>query len=403
MKSEEDSNEIIIDPVSANDCDEINILPPHLLNPSDKLYEKPEKLQNRIRLIESIKEKIDDDKLFICLDIEAYERNHDYLTEFGWCLFRKKGEPIKQKHLIVEEYQGLRNGRYVPDNKDNYNFGKSEVKRLEDIYKELKDDFDKVNYLVGHGINNDIRFLKKIKVDVSKFKKMNNGNKIDNYGIIETMDLYSGFFRTKPVGLEKSLKRLEIDYKNLHNAGNDAHYTMEVFLEIINRFDFLSNREYEQIMNYKPPKKMKSNNNKNNKATGNVANNNNNANVINSNGMNLESDQVKNENVILSNEVDNHMNIVNVNSNHLNNGNNKNYNKNNRSPNNNSNNKDNGGGNNSNRKITKKNSQRHNNNRNYRNMNKRKSYGHMRANGNGNNNGIGYSNNNNYNNNNPEV
>jgi len=327
--------------------DENNALPANLLNPLDKTYEKPEKLQNRIKLIEVIKEKIDNEKLYICLDIEAFERNHDFLTEFGWCLFKKNGEIIKKKHAIVEEYMNYHNGRYVPDNRDHYNFGKSEIVKLKEIYKELKDDFDHVNYLVGHGINNDIRFLKKIKVDVSKFKKMNgNGNKIDDYGIIETMDLFSGFFLTKPVGLEKSLRRLEIPYQRLHNAGNDAYYTMQVFLEIIKRFDFSREPKYEQVMNYKPPKKMKSNNNKNNKSNNNTLSNNNinNSNIINNNNNN---DCIN----VDSNQNDNNMDGINnniTNLNHQNNGNNKTHNKNNRSNNNdnnnNMNNNDNGTG-----------------------------------------------------------
>jgi len=231
-----------IDPASNSDGDDSNNLPACLSNPLDKSYEKPEKLQNRIKLIELIKEKIDDDKLYICLDIEAYERNHDFLTEFGWCLFKKNGKIIKIKHAIVEEYKNYHNGRYVPDNRDHFNFGTSKVEKLKDIYKELKNDFDKVNYLVGHGINNDIRFLKKIKVDVSKFKKMNSGTKIDDYGIIETMDLFSGFFLTKPVGLEKSLRRLEIQYKRLQNVEKNFFFFF-FFKCIIDLFYFILSYE----------------------------------------------------------------------------------------------------------------------------------------------------------------
>jgi len=350
-------------------CDDNVVLPANLLNPLDRTYEKPEKIQNRIKLIEAIKEKIDNEKLYICLDIEAYERNHDFLTEFGWCLFKKNGEIIKKKHAIVEEYLSYHNGRYVPDNKNNYNFGKSEIVKLKDIYKELKNDFNQVNYLVGHGINNDIRFLKKIQVDVSKFKKMNgNSSKIDDYGIIETMDLFSGFFLTKPVGLEKSLRRLEIPYRSLHNAGNDAYYTMQVFLEIIKRFDFFKEPKYEQVMNYKPPKKMKSNNSKNNKTNNSTTNNNNNTNSINGNNSSI-SDSNQSSNESLSDSSTNN----NSNSNHQNNGNNKIHNKNNRS--NSNTNNENGSGNGT-KNVAKRNSQR-------RKFHKRKSF--IKSNNNNNN------------------
>ncbi|ORX49329.1 hypothetical protein BCR36DRAFT_412845 [Piromyces finnis] len=371
-----DTNNTVIDLTSNSDGDD-NTLPAFLPDPTDKSYEKPEKLQNRIKLIELIKEKIDDDKLYICLDIEAFERNHDFLTEFGWCIFKKNGEVIKKKHAIVEENKNYRNGRYVPDNRDYFKFGESQYEKLEDIYKELKNDFDKVNYLVGHGINNDIRFLKKIKVDVSKFKKMNSGSKIDDYGIIETMDLFSGYFLKKPVGLQKSLIKLEIQYDKLHNAGNDAYYTMQVFLEIIKRFDFSSNRLYEQIMNYKPPKKIKSNNNKNNKImnNNNTISTSNNGGVGNSSIANDETDQGRNDRTIIGNSNDSEKSINNNTLNYQSGGNNnKNYNKNNRS-----NNKDNEGGNNTKNNV-KKNGQRRNNGKQQRNLNKKKSYSYPRSN-----------------------
>jgi len=373
MKEELTSDMQNCDSATNSDCDDRNSLPAYLSNPSDKLYEKPEKLQNRIKLIEAIQEKIDNDKLFICLDIEAYERNHDYLTEFGWCIFKKNGEIIVTRHAIVEEYINYHNGRYVPDNKSNFNFGKSEVKKLNNVYRDLKKDIEKVNYLVGHGINNDIRFLKKIKVDVSKFKKLSTANSIGDYGIIETMDLFSGFFLSKPVSLEKCLRKLEIPYEKLHNAGNDAYYTMQVFLEIIKRFSFSSNRQYEQVMNYKPPKKIKSSNNKNNKNNG---NGNNISNGNNGNNGNIERDQ-SNDDVILIDAVekDNNVNsngnrnsqngnmINNSNNNNSNNNNNNNHYNYNYNNNNKGFNKNNRSNNNSNRNINKKNSQTHNRNR----------------------------------------
>ena len=169
------------------------------------------------KLIEGIR-NIDNNKLYLCLDIEAFEFDQKKLTEFGWCIFKKDGTIIKKKHTIVEEYVNLRNGKNVPDNKDNFLFGQSDTQKLEIVEEELKYDIENVNYLVGQGIKSDIRYLKSIDVNTSKFTTMKN-QKIPEFGVIDTMDLFSGNFNTKGVSLEKSLIKLRIPYDKLHNAG----------------------------------------------------------------------------------------------------------------------------------------------------------------------------------------
>jgi len=194
-----------------------------------------EKYRDNIKLINTIINNIDDNKLYLCLDIEAFEFNQKFLTEFGWCIFKKDGTIVKKKHAIVKENLKYRNRKYVPDNRYHYLFGKSDLQQLDDINRELREDIQNVNFLVGQGIDNDIRYLRTININTSKFQKLKD-DKVPIYGIIDTMDLYSGFYQTEGVGLEKSLKKLKIPYDRLHNAGNDAIYTMKFFLKIIHSF-----------------------------------------------------------------------------------------------------------------------------------------------------------------------
>ncbi|ORY26646.1 hypothetical protein LY90DRAFT_322625, partial [Neocallimastix californiae] len=154
----------------------------------------------------------------LCLDIEAFEFDQKILTEFGWCIFRKDGTIDKKIHAIVKENIKYRNKKHVPDNREYYLFGESVTQNLSDIEKELKEDIEKVNYLVGQGIESDIRYLNSIKIHTSKFEKMKS-SKVPEYGIIDTMDIYSGFYHSKGVGLEKSLIKLQLPYGRLHNAG----------------------------------------------------------------------------------------------------------------------------------------------------------------------------------------
>ena len=184
------------------------------------------------KLINSIKFNIGKNKLFICFDIEAYELDHKILTEFGWCIFKKDGTIIKEKHAIVKEHMDYRNGTLVPDNRDNYLFGTSVIEELKVIEEELRKDIESVNYLVGQGITNDLRYLKSINIDTTKFVAMKN-SKIPKFGVIDTMDLYSGMFYTQGVSLEKSLLKLKIPYDKLHNGGKKERTTIIIIIIII--------------------------------------------------------------------------------------------------------------------------------------------------------------------------
>ena len=74
--------------------------------------------------------------------------------------------------------------------------------------------------LVGHDIQNDIKYLARIGVwiqDMDNIKEI-----IDNQGLQQ-------FMRRQPnaQGLERILGDLGIPFSHLHNAGNDAVYTLQ--------------------------------------------------------------------------------------------------------------------------------------------------------------------------------
>jgi hypothetical protein len=53
------------------------------------------------------------------IDFEGWEMEHTLITEVGWSYVRWLGgmKEDTQVHLIVEEYQGYINGKYVPENR----------------------------------------------------------------------------------------------------------------------------------------------------------------------------------------------------------------------------------------------------------------------------------------------
>ena len=175
------------------------------------------RLQKQIKTIDIIKNIVSSSKLFISLDTEEYEYNHDYITEIGWIIFDKNEEIVKNKHYIIQEYSAFRNGQYVEDNKFNYVFGISETKPLNEVIKILNDKLSKVNYIVGQGISNDIRDLKKNGINLTKFEEMQGDYK--EFGIIDTQDLFSGYQLEGPISLQRGLEKFSLPKLNLHNAG----------------------------------------------------------------------------------------------------------------------------------------------------------------------------------------
>jgi len=206
------------------------------------------KLQDRIRSVEKVK-NIDSSKLCLCLDTETYEGNHNLLLEVGWCIFNMDSENndknVEAKHYIVIENINKCNRRHVPNNKYKFNFDRSEIKPLEDIIKILQEDLKKVDYLLGHDISNDINKLSRLKSSKFSFN-------LEDFNIIDTQELYEGCFHEEKIGLKKGLIHFNINYRNLHNAGNNAYYTMRLLFAIINEFN-INDPKHQNILSINIP------------------------------------------------------------------------------------------------------------------------------------------------------
>ncbi|KAI9228203.1 MAG: hypothetical protein DHS80DRAFT_31013 [Piptocephalis tieghemiana] len=162
--------------------------------------------------------------LFLSIDIEAWEQDQTRILEVGWTLYDSRDGRLADEHRTILEFAHLRNGRYVADRKDQFLFGDSIQVPLRQACTELQTDLntDIPLVLVGHDVKADIRYLKKMGVRVP-------GNVVT----FDTAALYMSQEGVREhVGLGKMLDQLGIDAYCLHNAGNDAHYTMAAFLNL---------------------------------------------------------------------------------------------------------------------------------------------------------------------------
>ncbi|EKM59229.1 uncharacterized protein PHACADRAFT_85898 [Phanerochaete carnosa HHB-10118-sp] len=183
---------------------------------------------------------------WLAIDIEAWERDHTVLTEFGWSRIRwTDGEMVEDKaHWIVDEYKNYRNGTYVPDRRMNYDYGESEFvpkRQLKERVANLINESAPAGplFLIFHDASQDIKYLQSsaIQAPLTNLSSvLPDATPKDGMFSIDSAELISaleGETNRNKRSLERTCQLLGVaneepqyNRENLHNAGNDAHATM---------------------------------------------------------------------------------------------------------------------------------------------------------------------------------
>ncbi|KAF3985323.1 hypothetical protein FT663_05116 [Candidozyma haemuli var. vulneris] len=168
------------------------------------------------------------EKPLICIDVEAHERDHSKITEVGVAIYtpaESRGSIvpyIRSVHMIIAENQHLRNKSYVPDHMYNYNGGKSLLMTLDEAAEAIQrsinqlsgDDIGQGICIVGHGMEHDLEWLDQMGVEIGIADKF------------DTQDFLHLTHQGRYSSLEFALRLVRQPYAFLHNAGNDAYYTL---------------------------------------------------------------------------------------------------------------------------------------------------------------------------------
>jgi len=134
-------------------------------------------------------------------------------------------QPLSTRHFILQENQDKRNGKLCPDNRDNFAFGKSEVLTKDQVIQILKDTVnDNAVMWVFHNADAEKKYLSKLGIPVTL-------TVIDTQCISYLIPGRSGL----KIGLEPLLVVLDLPTSHMHNAGNDAHCTMQAFLALVEK------------------------------------------------------------------------------------------------------------------------------------------------------------------------
>lgn len=214
--------------------------------------------------------------VFVCVDVEAYEKDHSKITEVGIAtldtrdLVRvapgKDGQHwrnnIQARHFRIKEYAHLVNCQYVSGCPGSFFFGQSEFVSLKDapafvaacfeppfcaepdrlLDAQKPDHQEKRNIIfLGHDTLTDVRYLQKLGFDPLVLPNLLEAQ--------DSASIYRTWKREEQISkLSKILQDFQIDHFGLHNAGNDAVYTVQSFLAICVREASIRNLpEVEQI------------------------------------------------------------------------------------------------------------------------------------------------------------
>ncbi|KAK1585988.1 QDE-2-interacting protein [Colletotrichum navitas] len=209
----------------------------------------------QIALDEPLLHARDQDVVFVCIDIEVAEEHHGTVLEIGLSILDTRdisGIPpgkngcnwipfIRSRHLITDEHRHIRNRKYIKGCPELFNFGISEYPKLSNLGPSIIAAITDLSVagqegiadadrrfrnvvLLGHDLRSDIGYLERMNVELWGIGGVMSRT-------LDTKDMYQAWRQeTQGRSLAAVLTDLGIPHSNLHNAGNDAAYTMQAML-----------------------------------------------------------------------------------------------------------------------------------------------------------------------------
>lgn len=209
----------------------LSIIKEHMEQDHIKRLIKLRKEQQRESVIrkELLKSKVDvnfdynfTNKKIVSIDFEY--TNLD-VYEIGVATY--ENDNITYNHYLIQE--NFVNKKTDPEKQFKFKFGNTEIIPEIMISSIIENHLKDVNYLLAHGYSNDYLILKKYGLDLEKEDKLK---------ILDTVLYYQKHFdpqQGNALNLKTMLKLFNIEANLLHNAGNDAAYTLDLMLEMHRR------------------------------------------------------------------------------------------------------------------------------------------------------------------------
>ncbi|KAG9511691.1 hypothetical protein KCV07_g9989, partial [Aureobasidium melanogenum] len=196
--------------------------------------------QKHLELVRQLSARVriepDLNTILLALDLEWHETGKHELLEVGLSVavelqYSKANPQISTYHLIVQEHYDIRNGTHVPDHKDDFNFGSSELI----AYKNLRHRIREILESFGSGSRKIVMIGHSIRHDLAMFEQIGMGDIID-HSAANVWDIAFAYQAQQGdvqiTKLSKILDHYAIPHENLHNAANDAYYTLVACYQI---------------------------------------------------------------------------------------------------------------------------------------------------------------------------
>lgn len=196
--------------------EEMNLITKELEKERDR-----ESSRLRSRLASRLPKSIDNLKI-LALDFEYDQGKGNIVFECGITSYYN-GNVQHEHYLVDEHYKNKRNY----DLQLQFKFGESKVVSMNDLLSILKDRLYDTNYLVGHSLFSEYLVMAHHGLDITEIKSVT---------CMDTQNLFRRHFATNfqqnNLSLTNLLTMFDIQPEFMHNAGNDAAYTMMVLTKM---------------------------------------------------------------------------------------------------------------------------------------------------------------------------
>lgn len=163
-------------------------------------------------------------KTIISIDFEYKMKNKrfslDTCFEFGVTV--QKNKKIESHHFIIKGDEIFR-GKYKQKLEKKFRFGETQFIEKNDIKEKFYEFFNIADCIILHGASAELGIFKAAEIKIPEHIK-----------ILDTQEIKLKEFKDEFHGtsLSNIMKGFNMRPKNLHNSGNDAYYTMKVFLKM---------------------------------------------------------------------------------------------------------------------------------------------------------------------------
>lgn len=155
----------------------------------------------------------------VSLDFEFFGAHAklDNVSEAGIAVSNKG--IISYQHYLITEPDKIKSDKKLKL-QNKFNFGQSINVTKDELRIILLNELRYATYLVSHSINSESNILKRSKI------------KIEHLKLLDTMNLQKNFKTIDKAILKNHLIYHKIPFHHLHNAGNDAAYTLQLVLKM---------------------------------------------------------------------------------------------------------------------------------------------------------------------------